>query len=251
MLVDELELSALLLTEECFVQVPSEDTVLCVLESGEGPAVCDLIEATEVARDKAIDDSRRVRGDGESSSSLSLHPSPVVRPIPPRRSLPSLCLLRRLKVSRSSLNRPPFVFREVVDIVLPGREGTPRAAMTLERGEISPSLNITCANGVCKSRLESDSDPLPSSSLSSLSMSISSISTSEEAVSCLPSGKLNFLVTDGLIADVCPTMADGALDLCGCLFNGCALVLDCSLDDEFDNREDFLRRGLGVSEMMV
>ena len=46
-------------------------------------------------------------------------------------------------------------------------------------------------------------------------------------------------------------MAEGALDRCGCLFDGGALVLECSLDDELDNRDDFLRRGLGVSEMMV
>lgn len=47
-------------------------------------------------------------------------------------------------------------------------------------------------------------------------------------------------------------MAEGALDRCGCLFN-CDGVLDveCSLDDGLDNKEDFLRRGLGVSEMMV
>lgn len=114
------------------------------------------------------------------------------------------------------------------DMVLPGRIEVSRAAMTLERGDISPSLNITClhapvdkkkrvknptaaekiekkrtyANGVCKSRLESDSVPSPSNSLSNLSISISSISASSEAppplASCLPSGKLNFLVTDGL-----------------------------------------------------
>ena len=31
----------------------------------------------------------RTRGDGASSSSLSLHPRPVVSPMPPRSSLPS------------------------------------------------------------------------------------------------------------------------------------------------------------------
>lgn len=46
-------------------------------------------------------------------------------------------------------------------------------------------------------------------------------------------------------------MAEGALDLWGCLLSGGALDLECSLDDELDNKEDFLRRGLGVSEMMV
>lgn len=63
----------LLLTEDCLVQVPSADTVLCVLEGerGEGPAAaCDRMEAAEGVRESAIDESRRVRGDGESSSSL-------------------------------------------------------------------------------------------------------------------------------------------------------------------------------------
>jgi hypothetical protein len=46
-------------------------------------------------------------------------------------------------------------------------------------------------------------------------------------------------------------MADGALDRCGCLLNGGGGPADRSLDDELDNKEDFLRRGLGVSEMMV
>ena len=97
-----------------------------------------------------------------TSTYLSLHPSPVVRPIPPRRSLPSRCLRRRLRVSRSSLNRRVFVFRDAetlsknqqckrlyktglpVDMVLPGRADVSRAVITLERGDISPSLNITC-----------------------------------------------------------------------------------------------------------
>jgi hypothetical protein len=46
-------------------------------------------------------------------------------------------------------------------------------------------------------------------------------------------------------------MAEGALDLCGCLFNDGTLDLDCSLDDELDSNDDFLRLGFGVSEMMV
>lgn len=57
--------------EDCLVQVPSAETVLCVLDRGEGTAAgCDRIEATEDVRESAIDESRRVRGDGESSSSL-------------------------------------------------------------------------------------------------------------------------------------------------------------------------------------
>ena len=46
---------------------------------------------------------------------LSLHPKPVVRPMPPRKSLPSLCLVRLLRVSRSSLNRPVFVLVDTED----------------------------------------------------------------------------------------------------------------------------------------
>jgi len=132
-LADEAVLRLLLLTEDCLVQVPSVETMLRALERGEGPtADCDFREANEDVLERAIDESRRVSGDGESSSSLyarrcenrgrrnpggsrtftylSLHPSPVVRPMPPRKSLPSLCLVRRLRVSRSSLNRPAFVF---------------------------------------------------------------------------------------------------------------------------------------------
>ena len=70
-LVDEAVLRLLLLMEDCLVHIPSEDTVLCVLERGEGTtAVGDFREATEDVRERAIDESRRVRGDGESSSSL-------------------------------------------------------------------------------------------------------------------------------------------------------------------------------------
>jgi len=151
--------------------------------------------------------------------------------------------------------------------------GGPSAVITLERGDISPSLNMTClhatreegvenayndrrkretthANGVCKSRLESDSVPSPSSSLSNLSMSISSISKSG-ATSRLPSGKLNFLIAAGLEDEVRPRMAEGALDLCGRPFDDGAPDLDCSLDDELDSSDDFLRRGFGVSDMMA
>lgn len=46
-------------------------------------------------------------------------------------------------------------------------------------------------------------------------------------------------------------MTEGALDLCGCLFNDGTLGLACSLDDELENNGDFIRRGFGVSDMMV
>ena len=69
-LAAEVVLRTLLLVEDCLVQVPSADIVLCALER-EGPiADCDLSEANEDVRERAIDESRRVRGDGESSSSL-------------------------------------------------------------------------------------------------------------------------------------------------------------------------------------
>ena len=157
-------------------------------------------------------------------------------------------------------------------MVLPGRLGAPRAVITFERGDMRPSLNMTCllatrekdavrawqrwkrngtyANGVCKSRLESDSLPPPSSSLSNWSMSTSSISGSE-VLSCLPVGKLNFLATSGRGDKVCPKITEGALDLCGCLFNDGTLDLDCSLDDELDSSDDLLRLGFGVSDMMA
>lgn len=70
-LADEPVLRVLLLIEDCLVRTPSVDTVLCVLERGEDPAPdCDLREANEDVRERAIDESRRVRGEGESSSSL-------------------------------------------------------------------------------------------------------------------------------------------------------------------------------------
>lgn len=67
---DGVVLRTLLLREDCLVQVPSADIVLCALER-EGPvAYCDLREANEDVRERAIDESRRVSGEGESSSSL-------------------------------------------------------------------------------------------------------------------------------------------------------------------------------------
>jgi len=46
-------------------------------------------------------------------------------------------------------------------------------------------------------------------------------------------------------------MAEGALDLCGCLFNDGTLGLGFSFEDEPESNEDLSRRGFGVSEMMV
>jgi hypothetical protein len=56
-----------------------------------------------------------VNGLGASSSSLSLHPRPVVSPIPPRRSLPSRWRTRRRVVSRSSLYKPDLVMLDAVE----------------------------------------------------------------------------------------------------------------------------------------
>jgi hypothetical protein len=44
----------------------------------------------------------------EQKTCLSLQPNPVVRPRPPLRSLPSLCLNLRVGVSRMSLSRLDF-----------------------------------------------------------------------------------------------------------------------------------------------
>ena len=68
MLADEVVLKVLLLREDCLGRVPSADT--CVLEREDPVAYCDLREANEDVRERAIDERRRVRGDGESSSSL-------------------------------------------------------------------------------------------------------------------------------------------------------------------------------------
>lgn len=61
------------------------------------------IEEEDVRRVRTIRDSLRVSAEGASSSSLSLHPRPVVRPMPPFSSFPSRCLVRLLGVSLESL----------------------------------------------------------------------------------------------------------------------------------------------------
>lgn len=103
-------------------------------------ALCDealtLRETAEDCRERVIEESRRVNGEGASSSSLSgkncqkeilvetgiardctrthlsLHPSPVVRPIPPLSVEPSRCRTRRRGVSRASLIIPDLVITE-------------------------------------------------------------------------------------------------------------------------------------------
>lgn len=66
-------------------------------------AVVDTSEPAEVRLDSTREEICLVKGDGASSSSLSLHPRPVVSPRPPRRSRPSRWRTRRRVVSRSSL----------------------------------------------------------------------------------------------------------------------------------------------------
>lgn len=76
-------------------------------EEGRGPS-----SVADARRERTMRERRRVSGDGESSSSESLQPRPVVRPMPPRRSLPSRWRTRRLGVSRSSLMMPDLVMME-------------------------------------------------------------------------------------------------------------------------------------------
>lgn len=67
---DEAVLRLLLRREDCLGRGPSADIIVDVLERDDPVAYCDLREANEDVRERAIDESRRVRGDGESSSSL-------------------------------------------------------------------------------------------------------------------------------------------------------------------------------------
>ena len=68
----------------------------CALDAG----LIDPSELADVRLESTKDDTRFVSGDGASSSSLSLQPSPVVRPMPPLNKVPSRCLTRLLAVSR-------------------------------------------------------------------------------------------------------------------------------------------------------
>jgi hypothetical protein len=60
------------------------------------------MEVADERRERLSAERRRVSGEGASSSSLSLHPKPVVRPMPPLNNLPSRCLTRLLGVSLES-----------------------------------------------------------------------------------------------------------------------------------------------------
>lgn len=77
-----------------------------------GCPVLELRELADVRRESTSEEIRRVKGDGASSSSLSLQPSPVVRPMPPRSRVPSRCLTRRFTVSRWSLKIPDLVITD-------------------------------------------------------------------------------------------------------------------------------------------
>lgn len=60
------------------------------------------MEVADERRERSRAERRRVSGEGASSSSLSLQPKPVVRPMPPLNNLPSRCLTRLLGVSLES-----------------------------------------------------------------------------------------------------------------------------------------------------
>ena len=70
------------------------------------PIVVDLF------RSIVVEMSLRVKAEGASSSSESLHPSPVVNPIPARKRDPSLCRTRRRSVCRGSFCKPDLVFTD-------------------------------------------------------------------------------------------------------------------------------------------
>ena len=111
-----------------------------------------------------------------NESYLSLHPRPVVNPMPPLSNLPSRCLTRRVRVSLSSLMIPDLVITEPNSrgistickeelavylpfetklILLPGRPSKGVAALeqaacgnSLELGERRPWRNIRWLKGV-------------------------------------------------------------------------------------------------------
>lgn len=95
------------------------------------------------------DEMRRVRALGASSSSESLQPRPVVRPMPPRRVLPSRWRTRRMGVSRVSRGRA-----SVPEKTLDAGEGSAKEAEaaaisgnSFERGERKPWWSISCLMG--------------------------------------------------------------------------------------------------------
>jgi len=89
-----------------------------------------VVAETRCRRERFKEESRRVSGDGASSSSLSLQPRPVVSPTPSRNVSPSRCRSFRTRLSRSSLPSP---------------------RSSLECGESKPCLSIRLGRGVWRS----------------------------------------------------------------------------------------------------
>jgi hypothetical protein len=112
-------------------------------------SVCvDWRERCEAGRDwalaKSTEDRRRRSGDGASSSSLSLQPSPVVKPTPSRRLRPSRCLTLRLlsafhTFSPLSLSASPRAERLNW---LAGGGISVNSVIIVERGDSSPARSI-------------------------------------------------------------------------------------------------------------
>lgn len=100
---------------------------------GEDSVSSEFVAAeTRCRRERFKEESRRVSGDGASSSSLSLQPRPVVSPTPSRSVSPSRCRSFRTRLSRSSLPSP--------------------VRSSLEWGESRPCLSMRLGRGVCRSR---------------------------------------------------------------------------------------------------
>lgn len=134
------------------------------------------MDVADERRERLSAERRRVSGEGASSSSLSLHPKPVVRPIPPLNNLPSRCLTRLLGVSLESFgcllpvellvtNDASEWFEKVLRLdwreaceAMERRLGSGGGAgRSFECGERRPCLSIRWGKGVWRSMLESES----------------------------------------------------------------------------------------------
>lgn len=129
--------------------------------------------------DKFNDDIFLVSSEGASSSSLSLQPRPVVKPIPPLNSLPSLCRTLRRGVSRLSF-RIEDLDVSTLTMLARGSIMTPSSltnsestelmdwapGKSVELGESRPCFTMRWGSGVCRSKLESESVLSPSNSRS-------------------------------------------------------------------------------------
>lgn len=84
-----------------------------------------------------------MRALGASSSSESLQPRPVVRPMPPRRVLPSRWRTRRLGVSRVSRERGSVLGKSEAAGDGAG-DGTRDWGSSLDWGERKPWCSMSC-----------------------------------------------------------------------------------------------------------